>query len=351
MRDIAALAGVSLGTVHYVLNPGTRQVSPERRDRVLQAMRGLDYELAPRARRRDQTLEIGVVLPSLTNFFFGSCLEGIRRVMARGGHLMLAACHGDSVEEERRALAAMRRRRVAGLIFTPCWEIPAEVERMARDGLPVAVMDRCPPTVALNRVVMNIYESSFDATRLLLENGHRKIALINGAEGMYTSLERRRGYVDALHFAGLDYRPEYERCGPWTFEHGYQAAADLAALSDPPQASFISSPMLTLGALSALRERHLDWPDDVAIVGYGDPAWASLVQPPLTVIQQPLEQMGESAANLVLGSINTSKPANCQSVTITSHLVVRQSHWRTRRAGSRSLIADQAAQAPDEVVR
>jgi LacI family transcriptional regulator len=203
------------------------------------------------------------------------------------------------------------------------------VRRMVERGLPVTILDRCPPTEHLNCVVMDIYESSFDATRLLIEHGHRRIALINGPDGMHTSLERRRGYVDALRLAGVEYRPEYEHCGPWTYEHGHEAMAHLTALPDAPRACFISSPMLTLGALLALRERHLAWPDDIALVGYGDPAWASVVQPPLTVVEQPVDRMGEAAANLLFASIRHSKPTTGQKVTLRSQIVLRQSHWRT----------------------
>ena len=344
MRDVAAAAGVSLGTVHHVLNPGHRRVAPDLRERVLDAMRGLSYEPAPR-RRPDQTLEIGVVLPSLTNSFFGICLEGIQQTLSREGHLMLAACHDESVDDERRILLALRRRGVDGLILTPCWKVPSEVTSMVEHGLPVTILDRCSPVETLNRVVMDIYESSFDATRLLIDNGHRKIALINGPDGMDTSLERRRGYVDALRLAGLEHRPEYERCGPWTYEHGYRAMAALAALPEPPEASFLSSPMLTLGALMAMRERHLAWPDDIAIVGYGDPAWASLVEPPLTVVEQPLERMGEATANLLLASIKHNQPAVGQMVTLRSQIVLRQSHWGRRERGPESKVEPSTAGA------
>jgi LacI family transcriptional regulator len=329
MRTIAAAAQVSLGTVHHVLNPGPRRVAPELRSRVMEAMRELGYEPAPRQGRQVRPLEIGVVLPSLSNPFWGSCVEGIQRVLAREGHVVLAACHDESVVEERRALAAVRRRHVDGLIFTPCWEVPGEVRRMAERGVPVTILDRSGPAEVLNCVVMDIYESSFDATRLLVEHGYRRVALINGPDGMQTSLERRRGYVDALARAGIEYVSEYEHCGPWSYEHGHEAMAHLAALPEPPQACFISSPMLTLGALMAMRERHLAWPDDVALVGYGDPGWAAVVEPPLTVVEQPVDRMGEAAAGLLLASIRHSKPTTGQKVTLGSQIVLRQSHWRT----------------------
>lgn len=332
MRDVAKRAGVSLATVSYVLNPGTRPVSATRRGQVMAAIEALGYEPAPRPRLRTSALAIGLVVPDATNMFFASTVAGVEGVLGRAGHVLLGSSSGDDPARERDVIAALVKRRIDGLILTPCREVPPQVEQLAAKGLKVVIMDRGGPT-PLNRVTMSNYESAFQATRLLIESGHESIGLINGPDYVDTAGERRRGYRAALEFAGLTPRPEYEFRGAFTFDFGRHAMRRLLALPSPPSAVFSSSAMLTSGVLWALRERRLRWPDDVAVVGFGDTVWASLVTPPLTVIEQPVSQMGETAAQLLLASLSSDTAAQGQHVVLDSHLVLRESHWRVGRAG------------------
>lgn len=330
MRDVARAAGVSLATVSYVLNPGTRPVGAARRARVLEAIEALGYEPAPRPRLRTGALAIGLVVPDATNMFFARTVEGVEGVLARAGHVLLGSSSGDDVARERDVVAALVKRRIDGLILTPCREVPPQVEQLAAKGLEVVIMDRGGPT-SLNRVTMSNYESAFQATRLLIESGHRAIGLVNGPEWVDTADQRLRGYRDALDFAGVPARPDYELRGPFTFDFGRHGIRRLLALPQPPTAVFSSSAMLTSGVLWALRERRLRWPEDMAVVGFGDTVWASLVSPPLTVIEQPVAQMGETAAQLLLANLAGDTPAHGQHVVLDSHLVLRDSHWRRSR--------------------
>src|SRR5262249_26459270 len=151
-------------------------------------------------------------------------------------------------------------------------------------------------------VVMDNYRNAFQATRLLIESGHRRIALVNGPDAVGTAADRRRGHHDALAFAGLADATELVRPGPFTPDHGRQAMLDLLSLRERPDAVSSTSAILTAGVLGALRERRLRWPDDIAVVGYGDAAWAAVVTPPLTVVEQPARQLGEVAARLLLAA-------------------------------------------------
>jgi DNA-binding LacI/PurR family transcriptional regulator len=272
-------------------------------------------------------------VPDSTNPFFSRVVVGVDSVLRKSGHLMLCSSSGEDTEREQELIAAFLKRRIDGLILTPVTEVSPRVDRLVDEGFPVVIMDRIGRS-RLNRVTMNNYESAFKATRLLIESGHALIALINGPERMDTARERRRGYREALRFAGLDGRPEHERLGPFTFEHGRRATRELLALPQPPTAIFSSSAILTSGVLWALRERRLRWPDDIAIVGFGDAVWASLVTPPLTVIEQPVELLGETSAQMLLDSFDQRAPVAGQHVVLDSHLVLRESHWRTTRARS-----------------
>ena len=116
-----------------------------------------------------------------------------------------------------------------------------------------------------------------------------------------------------------------------TFDHGLQATRTLLGLAEPPSAIFSSSVPLTSGVLWGLRERRLRVPEDIALVGFGDPVWASLVTPPLTVIEQPTTRLGEAAARLLLAMIGKEQSATGQRVVLETRLVLRESHWRVGR--------------------
>ena len=192
-------------------------------------------------------------------------------------------------------------------------------------SLPIVLLDWDGPSSTLNRVALDNYLSAFQATRLLIEGGHRRIALISGPDAVGSAQERLRGYRDALAAAGLA-EQALVRSGPYTHEQGRAAALDLLAGRHPPEAIFSGGVLLTLGVLQALRERRASWPEDIALVGYADARWAAALVPPLTAIEQPVEQLGEMAVNLLLQARQTQTLG--QRVVLESRLVVRASHWR-----------------------
>lgn len=332
MRDVARHASVSLATVSYVLNHGPRPVSAERRERVLAAVRELNYLPPARERKRSRPLTIGLVVPDASHPFFAGAIHGIDGVVRPQGYLLFVASSSEDPARERQLVNALLHRRIDGLILTPCCGVSPFIERVSQRGVAVVIMDRGGGSSSLTYVTINNYKSAFQAVRLLWESGHSRIALVNGPDLIDTYRERLRGYSDALAFAGLPFEPELVRRGPQTFDHGLQATRTLLGLADPPRAIFSSSVPLTSGVLSGLRERRLRVPDDIALVGFGDPIWASLVTPPLTVIEQPTELLGEAAARLLLASIGREPGAIGQRVVLETRLILRESHWRVAQS-------------------
>lgn len=337
MRDVARRAGVSLATVSYVVNGGPRSVSDGLRERVEAAVRELDYRPAPRGRSRTRPRTFGVVVPDTGNPFFSRVISGLRSVLRPAGHILIGGSSEERPETEGDVVAALVRARVEGIVMTPCGPVPDEVVRLAAAGLGVVLVDRDGGATTLNRVVMDNYRSAFQATRLLIESGHRRIVLINGPASVGTARERLRGYRDALAFADIAPDDTLVRGVPFTHEQGRLAALDLLSRVRRPDAIFSSSALLTSGVLRALQERGLRWPDDIAVVGYGDAEWAALVTPPLTVIQQPAEQLGEVAGQLLLAGRGGGAG---QHVVLESHLVLRESHWRVPGPAVSRLAAD-----------
>ena len=330
MRDVARAAGVSLATVSYVVNRGPKPVGEDTRKRVVAAMHRVGYKMDHRLRRRSRSLTIGAIVPDPTNSFFTQALAGMESILQSPGHMLLVASSDDNPDRELKALNTLARARVDGLILTPTGNVPEEVERVRARGVPVVLMDRDGGDTHLSRVVMDNYGAAFRATRLLIESGHRRIALINGPERISTARERLRGYRDALERTGIGFDPKYVRLGAFSLEHGRQSTLDLLALPERPDAIFSSSVILTPGVLWSLRARRLRWPEDIAIVGFGDAAWAELVTPMLTVVEQPARQLGEVAARLLLSASGAAGEG--QHLVLESKLILRESHRRLEPA-------------------
>lgn len=322
MRQIAKRAGVSLATVSYVVNDGPRPVSQELRARVLAAMADLGYARSPRGRRRSRPLVIGLVVPDANNQFFGRTVASIEHRLRSSGHLLItASSHGDPVRE-RELLAAFARHGVDGLIASPVAEVPPELEAFGRQR-PAVLIDWDGGETSLNRVVMDNHRIAFLGTRLLIESGHRRIVLINGPKTSSAGPLRLRGYRDALADAGLA-AFESVREGPFTAAAGRALALAVLGETPRPDAILAGSVLITFGALQALRELRLRIPDDVAIIGFGDQTWASIVVPPLTVIEQPIDELGERAVDLLLAPASMRTAG--QRIELESKLVVRESH-------------------------
>jgi DNA-binding LacI/PurR family transcriptional regulator len=293
-------------------------------------MRDLGYQHGGRGRGRVPSRRIAAVVPDASSLFFADALATAEKVLREEGFVLMVGSSSEDPGRERALIAGMRKAGVDGLILTPSGEVPAEVEEFAANGGSVVIMDREGGSPRLSRVAMNNYGAAFRAIRLLIESGHRRIALVNGPEHISTAREQLRGYREALSFAEVPIRAEYIRLGPFSVDQGLQSTRALLALPEPPDAIFSTSVLLTSGVLLAIRERGLRWPNDIAVVGFGDAVWASLLTPPLTVIERPSEQLGETAARLVLAGLE--RGSGGQHVVLDSRLVLRESHWRAPQA-------------------
>src|SRR5262249_1113323 len=166
-------------TVSYVLNDGPKPVAEATRKRVLAAVGHTGYKAGGRGRSRTRSLTIGAIVPDASNTFFSQALAGAEPVLSVPGPVLRVASTDDDPGRELQALEALARARVDGLILTPCADVPVEVERLSARGVPVVLMDREGGSTDLNRVVMDNYGSAFQATRLLIESGHRPNPLGN----------------------------------------------------------------------------------------------------------------------------------------------------------------------------
>ena len=332
LRDVAARAGVSLATASCALGQGRRGVSEEMRARVQSAADELGYELRPRGRRRGRPLYVGLVVPDVTNPFFATVTGAVSDVLAAEGHRVLIALSREDPELEDQVVSLLAAR-VDGLVLAPTARVGPATLALARRGTPVVLVDRDGGAPQLPSVAMDNFDSAYRATMILVESGFKRIALVNGPQRVSTARERTDGYLAALAAGGLERSDEWIWVGEFSLQDGRRSVDWLMQAPQRPDAIFSTSAMLTSGVLSGIRQHGLHWPDDLAVVGFGDAVYASLVEPGVTVIEQPTRTMGETAARILLN--RSSYQQEALHVLLPSKIVLRDSHWRKAKPMAR----------------
>jgi LacI family transcriptional regulator len=326
MRDVGALAGVSLKTVSRVINRDPT-VSAEIVDRVHRAVELLGYRpnlAATSLRRADRkTATIGLLLEDVANPFSSALHRAIEDVARERGMLVFAGSSDEDPEREREVLAAFVSHQVDGLIVVSSDHGHGELllERR-RSGLPMVFLDRPGPVPEADSVTVDNRVGACGAVSHLAAHGHRRIAFLGDLHSIWTAAERERGYLDGLAAAGIAVDRAIVRRDIRSGDEALRAVADLLASADPPTALFTSQNLITVGAVRALR--GLGVQRRVALVGFDDVQLADLLDPPVSVVAQDPPTAGRTAARLLMARLDGGEGPP-QHVVVPTRLVARGS--------------------------
>jgi LacI family transcriptional regulator len=304
--DIAQAAGVSQATAARALG-GYGSVSEDARRRVLAAAERLGYHRNEVAASlvAGSTRTIGLVVGDIENPFFAAAARGLTDVVEAEGQTVLLANSDEDSEREREAVAALRGRRVDGLVVATAASSEADHLRATVDaGVPVVLLDRPVSGLKLDTVMVDNEAGAARAVRHLADHGHRRIGMVTDTLDIGSSAERVRGFRRGARQAEVEVDESLIAVGGATQEEGYRGAFSLLERRDRPTALFTANNFMTYGALLAIREVGLAIPDEIAIVGFDDFVWATLVNPPITVVSQPVGRLGQEAGRLLLERIH-----------------------------------------------
>lgn len=327
-------AGVSHQTVSRVIN-GDRRVLGATRERVLAAIRELDYEpnAVARSLSLNRTHTLGVVTYNVSDYAFGQTVAGAEAESRRRGYFLVVSSVADATADadEQAYLRLMLQRRVEGLILD--WPtLRAENSHlltMATSRVPLVAVAAHPDVAGIHVVDVDNRRGGFDATSFLISQGHRAIATITGPLAWSSAVARLEGYRDVLRAAGRVETPSLvQSCPDWGPASGQAATAHLLDSDATFTAIFAQSDLLAVGAMTELRARGLRVPEDVSIVGYDDIPVASFLDPPLSTMRQPLSELGARAAAIVVEAIGrrgSDQPAEPERHLLRASLVVRAS--------------------------
>jgi LacI family transcriptional regulator len=326
MEDVAREANVSLTTVSHVLN-GTRKVNPDTAAAVKEAMRKVGYvpNTLARALAGAASSTIGVAVSALTNHYFSESVRAIEAECAKHGLMMFFADTHDDPQQELKVVQGLHQRQVDGIVLAPTRD-PAQrtLNYLRTNKIASVLIDRTMPCEFDQVGVENKASTMELVSHLIKTHGHRRIGLISGTAGLSTTDERIAGYRAALKKAGISFDSTLIRCGESSLEPARIATNQLLALDEPPTAIVAANNLMTIGTMHALRDARIDVPKKMALVGFDDFDWADYFNPRLTVIAQPLEELGARSVQLLIRriAVPVEKP---QVVRLAPTLRIRNS--------------------------
>lgn len=325
LTEIAKAAGVSISTVSRVLNNSEHPIAEKTRQRIFSLARDLNYQpnLVARSLRLDTSSTIGIIVESMSSPFVPPMLTGIQDTLKPAGYLSFIINTYENPDLEVDSIHALNNRQTDGIIFVATWDrSPNVLEDVTRK--PHVFVHRHFDSYADNAVSVDERWGAHLAVSHLAELGHTKIAFIDGPEDWDASIYRLEGYKAELQARGLPYDPHLVYNGDWSAEAGQEAVAWFAQRGISYSALFAANDLIALGAIYALQDCGKRVPEDVAVVGYDDREFASLVRPSITTVSLPAYELGQASANLLLkkikGEMNTSK-----TVEVRGKLLVRES--------------------------
>lgn len=301
IKDVARMAGVSVSTVSKYINGGN--VRPENVEPIRSAIDALEFRVNPFARslKTQRSRYIGILLPSITAPFFGSVVEALDKKLREHGYHSLISCYASSPGMERDNLQFLLGNGIDGLVYAP-EDVTADVfyELTANSGIPVVQVDRKIQGVASDTVLVNNSEATYAAITRLMEKGHRRIAILTGPKSVFSARERLMGYVSALSDHGILYDDSLVISATNEFATGYRGFDTLMQLPNPPTAIFATNYDITLGLVTAARERGVGIGEELDICGFDCVEVCTMLQPPLPVVHQPEEEIGRTAAQYLI---------------------------------------------------
>ena len=339
MKDVAILAGVSVGTVSNVLNRPDA-VSETTRAKVHDAINKLGWIRNETARslRAGRSHSIGLIVMDISNPFFTDLARGVEDVMSAAGYSVLLANSAQQRVREDLHLEQLGRQRVSGVVLAPVGA-NIKIRTLEQFGIPVVLADRAGNSPDMCTVSVDDFAGGRLAASHLLEQGHNRLAFVGGDPRIRQVHDRHDGAAREVMLAGPDASLEVIATEHLDIAAGRDIAAGLAKMpeTDRPTGVFAANDLVAIGLLQGLMTRGIRVPDDIAIVGYDDIEFAAAATVPLSSIRQPRVELGRRAAELLLAEIDEAPeagPHQHENVRFTPELAARASSMANKPAQS-----------------
>jgi LacI family transcriptional regulator len=332
IHDIARALSVTAGTVSRALNDNPR-ISEDTRRTVKETALRLGYEPnhIASALRKGRTRIIGVVVPTANRSFFSNVVRGVEAVAKLADYNVIICQSNDDPTEEAAIVDTLLRLQVDGIIASIARETRNfdHFRKVREKNIPLVLFDRVNEDLGGSKVVLDDQLGAYMATEHLVNQGYKRIAHFGGPQHINIYKYRKRGYADALEVAGLPLDAALVCYGNLGVEDGRRYMEQLLALPEPPDAVVSASDYAAIGAMQVLKERGIQIPGQVGLVGFANEMFTALVEPGLTTVDQHSERMGEFAARIFFEEIDSKNGSFVPRKTVlTPTLIVRGSSQR-----------------------
>ncbi len=324
LGEVAKKAGVGTTTVSRVINGG-QSVDPKTLARVQRAIESLGYmpNQAARILKGDRTRTVGFVIPSIADPFFSSCAEAAQAVAHANDSVLIVLTTQNNTRTEMDAVNVLIRHRVDGFIIAPSESDSVQLRDLVRKlHIPVVALDRPIGGSSVPAVVADNFAGAKLATQHLIEHGYKRILCLTGETGLYTIQERIRGFREAMAEAGLegvvDTSIQDHHSAEQVFERFFRDGAS-------PEAIFTLKNRVTIDTFEVLQKHSIRIPDTVALLGYDDFQLAGTVRPSISVIEQPIDELGHVAAEILFKRLLEPDAPQRDMVQLRTRLIRRSS--------------------------
>jgi len=328
-KEVAEALGLSIMTVSRALN-NRSNVNPKTKKRIQEVAEKMGYMPNDVAKSlvSKRTNTIGVVIPEIGHAFFPEVVRGIDEVLGDAHYQIFLTNSSENFEKEKQSIKALRAKRVDGLLVSTSIKSTdySFFENLKNGGVKIVFFDRCIHDLGISCVGVNDRVASRHITEHLIKNGYKKIAYLSGPPEVTIGRERLAGFRDALENAGIELNEKRIIESGLTESDGREAMQKLLALpkEDQPDAVATVNDPSALGAIEAIKKAGLSIPDDIAIVGFTNEVRASIIDPPLTTINQPAYDIGKKAAEKLIRTIEDENEP-IENVELIANLVIRKS--------------------------
>jgi len=331
IKDIARELGISPSTVSRALKDHP-DISVETKKAVNALSEKLNYQpniVALNLRQR-KTNTIGVIIPEIVHFFFSTVISGIEDIAYQAGYNVILAQSNESYQREVTDMKALFNSRVDGMLLSLSRETTNydHIESIISKGVPIVFYDRMYNSPTSSKVIVDDYVGAKEAVLHLIDQGCKRIAHLRGFPNLMISANRLKGYEDALSERNIKLNKELIfDCPSGSFEEGKRATQKALDMANPPDAFFATDDPMAMGAVSAIREKGLKIPQDIAIVGFGNWFFGEMIEPSLTTVDQPGFEMGQEAARMLIKQIEMKDKDEpiLETKTLKTKLIIRNS--------------------------
>lgn len=325
IKDVAKYTGLSISTISKYLNGGN--VLEPNKELIEKAIQKLDFKVNEMARglKTSRSMTVGVLIPSLENIFFTSIVSHIESILLQEGYSTILCGYKESPELEEKKLQFLLDKMVDGIVMMPLFDNDDLVKMVIAKGIPIVLIDRLINNISCDVVLVDNLNASYNAVEQLIVNGHRRIGIIVGPKNIYTAQERLKGYIRVLEDYCLEVDPCLIKYGDYKIQSGYDLLQELMGIDPPPTAIYVTNYEMTVGSIIAINENNIKIPEDLSLIGFDNLDLARIVRPPLSIVVQPVKQIGETAARVLLKRLRSDLSGFPLVARLKTELLLRDS--------------------------